>query len=183
MDGERFDAVVRQSVVAATSRRGLLSGVLAGVLATTLWPDDSTEAASRRRKRRKRRRQRRRKVTLFHNGKVIRVAPSAVEAHLQHGDQLGTGGLEPGTKTCPNATLPCSTRLTACGGPDSDCFCFLTTTGGSFCANNGIECKAGTTCIIDDDCPDGYACVPTLGCGDSIPCSNTSNACAAPCQA
>ncbi|HEX5498535.1 MAG TPA: hypothetical protein VFX03_04875, partial [Thermomicrobiales bacterium] len=109
----------------------------------------------------------------------------SVEAHLQHGDPLGDCSVEPGPQTCSGATLPCNPNLSSCG---DGCFCFVTTAGGSFCAGNGtVECIAGGACAVDRDCVDrlgdGYVCVSTAGCGDDIPgCTDTSNACAGPCQ-
>jgi hypothetical protein len=184
MDGRRFDDLVRDAAAPAASRRGVVFGLAAGVVALALGTDDV--GAGRRRRRR--RRNRRRNVRVCFKGREIVVNRVAARELVSRGAQRGTCRVVPGDETCENATLPCDVRLTTCGGEDSDCFCFITTIGESFCAANGIECFAGDhTCITDDDCTDrlgrGARCVPTLGCGDELPgCTDTSNACAQPCQ-
>lgn len=186
MDGRRFYAMVRNVLGAARSRRGLLGAVGAGaahMLAENTEARDRCKARLRRNRSKRRKRANRRKVHICHNETLIRVGRKVAEAHLQHGDQFGSCEIPPGDndETCSSGTAPCNSNLISCG---EGCFCFLTTSGATFCASD-IECPADLQCQTDNDCADhfgddGWACVPTLG-NCLFGCKSTG--CAQKCQA
>ena len=175
-----FDDLTRALAEPVAHRRRLLAGVVASALVA--FGHAAQPGLAGKKRRRRRRRRNRNKVQLCHDGLMIRVRKRAGEAHLQHGDQLGSCGLEPGAQTCENAKLPCNANPTFCGPSDSGCACFVTTTGGSLCAEDQFQCFPDkSTCTVDSDCGDGFACVPSTGCV-GITCGGNGNACAPACQ-
>ena len=82
------------------------------------------------------------------NPQSISVGPSAVPAHLAHGDTLGTcGGCEPVSIICSGSIVPCG----------ANCACAPALAGG------GGSCiglsQDAFPCSATDPCPDGFVCI------------------------
>jgi hypothetical protein len=183
MDGEAFDALVKRLTQTRLSRleavRGVLATAVVGLPGVFLAADT---AAKRKRKgarkkggkgkkpshdrHHKLQRQGPTKVTLCHNGQTIAVPPSAVSAHLGHGDTLGAcGAPTPSPEACagivdgPDPTGQCShcCQGVCCQLPANQC-----NPAGLCCAPNCANRECG---------PDGCGGSGTCGCGVGGTCT------------
>ena len=76
MDADRFDTLTRTLILGAPSRRAVLRGLAAAAgLSLGRRPGVGAE--------------RHENVTVCHKGRLIEVAASAVQAHVDHGDTVG----------------------------------------------------------------------------------------------
>ena len=147
MDGEHFDALVRQAVARAGSRRGLLGGAMLGAIALLRGPLPAGATPRRVRDHRAAR------VPLCHHGTPLTVASAAVAAHLRHGDQLGDCGPAPVVTPEPSCAGSNGCGTERCG-PNDACFCRIAAqTGTAFCGGtaydvlNCSQCGGGTVCV------------------------------------
>jgi hypothetical protein len=204
MDPQNFDRLVRTLVQPASRRRalgGLLGGMLTAVVGTGAGaakrrghqghgpsqPGTATDkrtgadAAST--------------VTLCHQGQTITVPPTAVSAHLRHGDTLGACNTPtPGPDACaeivdgPDPTGLCSwcCQGVCCQAPANQCNpaglccapnCANRECGPDGCGNDGTcGCGAGGTCTRGAVCPDGQTCA----CPSGRACNPVSGQCPGP---
>lgn len=159
MDGERFDAVVKQAAVA--SRRGVFGLALGGALAAL----GGTADAARCRKR---------------CGPCKRCKHGRCRL-TPNGSACGSGnvcfnGVCVMAGTCSGAKDYCSVD-TVCGLVANDCRCFATVDGSSICGTYGITC-GGSGCTSDSQCGPGEACVCAAGCSN---CPGNGCGCVAGC--
>ena len=78
----------------------------------------------------------------------ISVSPSAVRAHLAHGDTLGEcGGCEPVSELCLGSIVSCGANCACAPALDG---------GGGICVGLAEE---SFSCSMTEPCPDGFVCI------------------------
>lgn len=147
MDGARFDRIVR-SLTAAASRRGAITSVVAGLLAT-LAPDADSEAARRRNQRKSRRRDQRvhddgkkKKKGKKKKGKEPSPPPPPPDP----------GGTSPPPPLPPTGTGCSTNEECRAHGPCAAC-------AGGQCTANSTFCKLATGNICAECDPASFTCV------------------------
>lgn len=153
MEDRTFDALTER-LGADGSRRRLLGGMLATVTGLTglaIIGGDDAEA--------KRKKKKKKKAQVCHNGKTKKIANSAVNAHLAHGDYLGAcfdvcplgrcnvqGGqvcCPPGSAQNTDSCRPGIASAKCCGAGG-----FVEGIGAECCPNGskGVSCPVGQVC-------------------------------------
>jgi len=118
VDADRFDTLTRTLILGAPSRRAVLRGLAAAAgLSLGRRPGVGAE--------------RHENVTVCHKGRLIEVAASAVQAHVDHGDTVGF--------------CPCRTG----------CLRFITTEGQSVCVLQFNRAPL-QPCSSSSECPDEF---------------------------